>query len=157
MTPTARRATPDDLGELVRLYRLLAEEMTTLKDMWSLADGLAEPVEDSFRSLLEDERALVVVGELEGHPVGFLQAQVEDLLPQGSGTSLASIRLVFTENPARAVGVAATMRDFAIAELEKLGIERFDAHVLPGHRLAKNFFEAGGFSARSIVMHRPPA
>jgi hypothetical protein len=25
--------------------------------------------------------------------------------------------------------------------------------VLPGHRLAKNFFEQGGFAARSIVMH----
>ena len=30
----------------------------------------------------------------------------------------------------------------------------FDVRVLPGHRLAKNFFEANGFSARLIVMHR---
>ena len=34
-----------------------------------------------------------------------------------------------------------------------MGHHLFDAHVLPGHRLAKNFFEAGGFSARTIVMH----
>jgi hypothetical protein len=37
--------------------------------------------------------------------------------------------------------------------LRERGITKFDAHVLPGHRLAKNFFEAGGFSARSIIMH----
>jgi hypothetical protein len=40
-----------------------------------------------------------------------------------------------------------------LAELRQRGISKFDAHVLPGHRLAKNFFESGGFSARSIVMH----
>jgi hypothetical protein len=45
------------------------------------------------------------------------------------------------------------MRDLAMEKLRERGISKFDAHVLPGHRLAKNFFEAGGFSARSIVMH----
>ncbi len=156
MKPTARRASVDDLSELVRLYHLLAQEMADLKDMWVMADGLAEPIEESLRGLLQDDDALVVIGELQGNPVGFLQAQIEPLLPQGAHSSLASIRLVFTELPARAVGVGTVMRDFAIEEFAKRGVERFDAHVLPGHRLAKNFFEAGGFAARSIIMHRGP-
>jgi hypothetical protein len=45
------------------------------------------------------------------------------------------------------------MREEALSILRGRGITKFDAHVLPGHRLAKNFFEAGGFSARSIIMH----
>jgi hypothetical protein len=45
------------------------------------------------------------------------------------------------------------MRDLVMALLREEGITKFDAHVLPGHRLAKNFFEAGGFAARSIIMH----
>jgi hypothetical protein len=45
------------------------------------------------------------------------------------------------------------MRERALSILRERGITKFDAHVLPGHRLAKNFFEAGGFSARSIIMH----
>ena len=45
------------------------------------------------------------------------------------------------------------VRDLVLDALRRQGLVRFDAHVLPGHRLAKNFFEAGGFSARSIVMH----
>jgi hypothetical protein len=45
------------------------------------------------------------------------------------------------------------MRDAVLSHLRGRGIHRFDAHVLPGHRLAKNFFEQGGFSARHIVMH----
>jgi hypothetical protein len=49
------------------------------------------------------------------------------------------------------------MRDYVMDLLRKRGISRFDAHVLPGHRLAKNFFEAGGFSARSITMHHDDA
>jgi len=49
--------------------------------------------------------------------------------------------------------VGEQMRDLVMDLLRERGISKFDAHVLPGHRLAKNFFEAGGFSARSIVMH----
>jgi len=158
VTPTARPATSDDLPELNRLYLLLEAEMTAMKDMWGYADGLADPIEDSLAGLVNDmvksTDSLVVVGELESNPVGFLYAHRQELLPQGTGTSLASIRLVFTEEPARAVGVGSTMRDFAIDHFSAMGIERFDAHVLPGHRMAKNFFESGGFSARSIVMHR---
>ncbi|MGA8040007.1 MAG: hypothetical protein WCA93_07860, partial [Acidimicrobiia bacterium] len=54
---------------------------------------------------------------------------------------------------AREVAIGETMRDLAMEWLRQRGIRKFDAHVLPGHRLAKNFFEAGGFSARSIIMH----
>jgi hypothetical protein len=45
------------------------------------------------------------------------------------------------------------MRELTLGILRDRGITKFDAHVLPGHRLAKNFFEAGGFAARSITMH----
>jgi hypothetical protein len=45
------------------------------------------------------------------------------------------------------------MLDLALSQLRERGLRRFDAHVLPGHRLVKNFFEAGGFAARSITMH----
>ena len=66
---------------------------------------------------------------------------------------MGSIRLVFVEEEARQVAVGEAMRDMAMDLLRERGITKFDAHVLPGHRLAKNFFEAGGFSARSIIMH----
>jgi ribosomal protein S18 acetylase RimI-like enzyme len=66
---------------------------------------------------------------------------------------VGSIRLVFSHPDAREVGLAEAMREAAMEEFRRRDITRFDAHVLPGHRLAKNFFEAGGFSARSIIMH----
>ncbi|MGH8916233.1 MAG: GNAT family N-acetyltransferase [Acidimicrobiia bacterium] len=149
----ARRAAPDDLPSLLRLYRSLETEMTALHPMWPLADGLPEPVESSFRGLLDDPEAVVVVGELDGYAFGFVVARVEDILPQAHGEKIGSIRLVFVEAEAREVALGETMRDYVMDLLRQRGISKFDAHVLPGHRLAKNFFEAGGFSARSIIMH----
>ena len=70
-----------------------------------------------------------------------------------AGERIGSIRVVFTEPEAREVGVGEAMLDAILAHLRGSDHRLFDAHVLPGHRLVKNFFESGGFSARSIVMH----
>lgn len=149
----ARLATPDDVPVLVDMYRDLEKEMLDLHAMWPLADGLAEPVDDSFARALEADDTLVVIGSVFEYPFGFLVAKVESILPQAGGEAIGSIRLVFVELEARQVAVGEAMRDLAMDLLRERGISKFDAHVLPGHRLAKNFFEAGGFSARSIVMH----
>ncbi len=150
----ARRATVDDVDELERLYRLLAEEMTPLSHMWPLADGLAEPLRDSLATVVADAESVVVIGEVDDVPFGFLVARIEGMLPQAGGRQIGSIRLVFVHQPAREVGVGEAMLGFALEELRSAGVSTFDAHVLPGHRLVKNFFEAGGFKARSIVMSR---
>lgn len=150
---TARLATPDDVPVLVDMYRDLEKEMLDLHAMWPLADGLPEPADDSFVHALEDEDTFVVIGSVLEYPFGFLVATVDSILPQAGGEQIGSIRLVFVELEARQVAVGEAMRDLAMDLLRERGISKFDAHVLPGHRLAKNFFEAGGFSARSIVMH----
>jgi GNAT superfamily N-acetyltransferase len=154
---TAREAVPDDIPALVRLYRGLEEEMTALHSMWPIADGLAEPVDSSLRELLVLPESVVVIGELDEYPFGFVWARVEQILPQAKGVEVGSIRLIYVEPEAREVSLGEVMRDYTLDLLRERGISRFDAHVLPGHRLAKNFFEAGGFAARSIIMHRDDA
>lgn len=153
MIVDARHATTDDIEDLVRLYRGLESEMTDLHPMWPLADGLNEPVADSLRDLLADPDTTVLIGQIDGYPFGFLVARVEGLLAQAGDVRVGAIRLVYVDEAAREVGVGEIMRDMAVGGLRERGIARFDAHVLPGHRLAKNFFESGGFSARSIIMH----
>jgi hypothetical protein len=153
----ARVAEPRDIPRLVGLYRGLEEEMTALHPMWPLADGLAEPVESSFAELLGDPESIVVIGELEGYPFGFIWARVEQLLPQAGGAEVGSIRLIYVEPEAREVSLGEEMREYTMGLLRQRGISLFDAYVLPGHRLVKNFFEAGGFSARSIIMHHDDA
>jgi GNAT superfamily N-acetyltransferase len=153
MRISARPAEASDLTTLENLYRSLEVEMTELHRMWPLADGLAEPVAESLREALDEEETMVVIGEIEDYPFGFLVARVEGLLPQANGEKICSIRLVYVEPEAREVSVGEVMREFVLDKMRARGISKFDAHVLPGHRLVKNFFEAGGFSARSIVMH----
>ncbi len=153
MEVSTRPAGRQDLGELTRLYRLLEAEMVELHPMWNRADGLPEPLEESFSQALVDPDTVLYVGMIDRQVVGLLLARSEHMLPQAGGERTGSIRLVFTEPAAREVGVGEAMRDAVLAELRRRGHTKFDAHVLPGHRLAKNFFEAGGFSARSIVMH----
>jgi GNAT superfamily N-acetyltransferase len=149
----SRRASADDLPILVDLYRSLEKEMVSLHPMWPLADGQAEPVEDSIARALEDPLTSVYLGTIDAVPVGLLLIRIEELLPQAGGARVGAIRLVFVDHDAREIGVGETMRDQALREHRAMGIRLFDAHVLPGHRLAKNFFEAGSFSARLIIMH----
>jgi hypothetical protein len=153
MRVEARAATSEDVGTLEALYRSLQTEMDTLHKMWSLADGLDEPVADSFRAIIDDPDALLLIGEIDGYPFGFLYARVEVLLAQAEGEQVGAIRLIFVDLEAREVALGEVMREEAMEILRERGITKFDAHVLPGHRLAKNFFEAGGFAARSIIMH----
>jgi ribosomal protein S18 acetylase RimI-like enzyme len=150
---TARRATEEDIETLVGLYRGLEEEMQALHAMWPVADGLDEPVADSLREALEEPDTVLLIGEIDSYPFGFLLARVERLLAQADGELVGAIRLIYVDQEAREVAVAEEMRERALSILRERGITKFDAHVLPGHRLAKNFFEAGGFSARSIIMH----
>lgn len=157
MRITARTASNDDIPSLLELYRRLEDEMTALHPMWPLADGLAEPIEKALEAAIDDPDQQLLVGEVEGVPFGFLYARKEALLPQALDELVGAIRLVFTDLEAREVGLAEAMRDEVMERFRSEGITKFDAHVLPGHRLAKNFFEAGGFSARSIIMHHDDA
>lgn len=153
MKLSVRDAEIADLDLLDTLYTGLADEMTGLHPMWPRADGLPAPVRDSLRQAVDDPDTHLVIGAIDEVAVGFLLARIEDLLPQADGERVGTIRLIYTDPSAREVGVAEIMRESVMQRFRALGISKFDAHVLPGHRLAKNFFEAGGFSARAIVMH----
>lgn len=153
MRTSARRADPEDVETLERLYRSLEEEMKALHVMWPVADGLDEPVAESFREAIDEPDTMVLIGEIDGYPFGFLLARVERLLAQADGELVGAIRLIYVDKEAREVALGEEMRDLVMDLLRKRGITKFDAHVLPGHRLAKNFFEAGGFAARSIIMY----
>ena len=132
--------------------------MVALKPVWAMADGLPEPVEGGFSALLDGDDSGVVVGELDGVPVGFLAWRHVQLLPQAEGARLAVAELIFTLPDARRVGVGEAMISLFMRDAAASGIEMYDALVPPGHRDAKNFFESHGYKARRIEMHRgtPP-
>lgn len=128
--------------------------MAALRPVWPLVDGLATPTDAAFGRMLSAPEWTVLVGTLDGVAVGFLAWCEEPMLPQADGHRIASARFIFTEAEARTVGVGEAMMAQFLQGAAERGIERFDAHVSPGHREAKNFFESNGFKARSIVMYR---
>jgi ribosomal protein S18 acetylase RimI-like enzyme len=154
MVITARPAAPGDAGLIADLYRGLAEEMDVLRPLWSSAEGLADPLAATLGGMLAGPPWHGYIGMLDEIPVGFLLARDEELLPQAGGRRVAAIRFIYTLPGARQVGVGEAMMDAFLADAADRGLELFDAHVSPGHRESKNFFESNGFSARSIVMHR---
>ncbi|MDJ0924676.1 MAG: GNAT family N-acetyltransferase [Acidimicrobiia bacterium] len=154
MEVSARPATLIDVARIVELYRPALDEQVALREAWSVAEGLAEPLDDTLRLLLSDDDSLLAVGLIDDVVFGFSWAQIAALLPQAGEEQLGVIRLVYVAEPAREVGVGESMLDLALTWLRERGISRFDAIVSPGHRLAKNFFESAGFSARRITMYR---
>jgi len=157
MRVTARHAMFADLPELLRMYAELSAEQSAIREIWPFADGLDDPVEESITSLLHEETATTILGEIDGVTVGFLMAIEEPLLEPLSARYIGVVQLIFTDHEARGVGVGAAMLDAVMERLADRGIALFDARVSPGHRLAKNFFESNGFKARSITMHRSDA
>jgi ribosomal protein S18 acetylase RimI-like enzyme len=153
MRLSATPATPDDVEHLVRLYLGLKEELAALKPVWEITEALPEPAAGSLAALIDDPSVTVLVGRIDGAPVGFLVGSTRPLLPQAGGARLASVTYLFTEPEAREVGVAEEMLGVFMDAGLAAGVRHFDAHVSPGHRLAKNFFESNGFKARHIVMH----
>lgn len=154
MEISVRRATIDDVPELARMYEALEAELTALRPAWALADGLPHPAEEALTRRVADPAWHTYVAELDGVTVGLLSGRDEELLPQAGGAKVGSVRLIFTDAGAREVGVGEALMDVFLSEARNRGVTMFDAHVSPGHRLSKNFFEAHGFSARSIIMHR---
>lgn len=157
MIVESREATAGDIETLVALYGPALAEQIELREAWAVAEGLPHPIDESFAQLVEDEDSEVLVGEIDGEVFGFLWARVEPMLPQAGGERIGVVRLVYVEEEARAVGVGEAMLAKALDRLRRRGIRRFDAIVSPGHRLAKNFFESAGFSARRITMYHRDA
>ena len=149
MEITARDATDTDLREIVRLYEDFAVEQSALRPLWRESEGIADPAGESIARLIDADS--VTVGTIDDSILGFLISGNRSLVDGVERVGV--IRYIYTEPGARGVGLADEMFGYAVAKLRTSGVELFDAIVSPGHREAKNFYEAHGFSARSIVMH----
>jgi len=153
MNITVRPARNDDIPRLVELYREMEPEQTARKPVWALTDGLDERFDLAFFHALTLGESWLWMGTIDDVPVGFVWFTIEPMLERAGGSRIGRIRLIYTEPPARGVGVGHEMLVAVLGELRRLGIRHFDAPVGPGQRASKNFFEAHSFAARSIIMH----
>jgi ribosomal protein S18 acetylase RimI-like enzyme len=149
---SARPATAEDIPRVVELAGLMRAELAGMRGgrLWLERDAWPEPLEDAYDTLLARDEALLLLGAYDGAVVGFAAVVVEQLR---SGARLGVITDLFVEAEAREVGVGEVLADELVAHCTALGCVGVDATALPGHRAAKNFFEAHGFTARALAMH----
>lgn len=100
--------------------------------------------------LLADGRRRVLVGTVDGAVVGLASGRIDEV---GEAT-IGVVDGLYVEPPARQVGVGRTLLDALMGWFTASGCRGVDVAALPGDRAAKSLFEAAGFKARLIVMHR---
>lgn len=153
----ARRANEGDLGTLVGLVTRAADELRPARggELWWRREARPDPVGDSLRSSLADPDQLVVIGTIDGYPVGFGAARLAAVTEPRGGGVVAVVDELYVEPEARGVGVGEAMMDALIAWAEDRGCMGIESLALPGMRDTKNFFEGFGLVARALVVYRP--
>ncbi len=148
----ARRATVDDVSAVIDLASELREELVPMRggSIWSRTAAYPDPLEATFRALLERDDACVLVGTIDDVIVGFGACTVAVLR---DGTRLGQIAELFVTAEARSVSVGEGLLGQLVDWCREQGCVGIDAFALPGHRAAKNFFETAGFTARALIMY----
>jgi ribosomal protein S18 acetylase RimI-like enzyme len=148
----ARPATVDDLPAILDLATELRAELVPMRGgaMWSRTAAYPEPLDTTFRALLERDDACLLVGTIDDVVVGFGACTATVLR---DGTRLGEITELYVTPEARDVSVGDGLLTALVAWCREQGCTAVDAFALPGHRAAKNFFESAGFTARALLMH----
>jgi len=120
----------------------------TRRETGLIAKALLRP--GGLDRLLADRRRMTVVGQIDDVAVGIAIAR-QDAVGEAS---IGVLDALYVEREARGVGVGRMMLDALLSWMSVRGCLAVDASALPGQRETKNFFEAAGFKARLITMHK---
>ncbi len=93
---------------------------------------------------------VLLAGTLDDAVVGVAAGHVRTLATERLGV----VDCLYVEPDARGVGVGSALTAALVADFGRLGCVAVDAPALPGDRETKQRFEAAGFSARLVVLHR---
>ncbi|SVE39274.1 uncharacterized protein METZ01_LOCUS492128, partial [marine metagenome] len=100
---------------------------------------------------LDDPDATVLLGTIDGTPVGYGLMTVR---PVDDGSLQAVVEELFVDPGARSVGVGEILIEALLADARSRGAVAIQSTALPGDRATKNFFESQGMVARAILVHR---
>lgn len=152
MNLAARVTVIDDVDLLAQLAAEAVDEQREARGgpVWSVRETRPAPYVASFETSVRAENELVLIGELDGTPLGYGAAHTEDLR---DGSRLGVISDLFVIAEARGVGLGEHIMTPLVDWCRTQGCRGIDALALPGNRSTKNFFETFGFTARALVVH----
>jgi GNAT superfamily N-acetyltransferase len=149
-----RPAAADDVPRLAELAGRAIEELRPGRggEVWARHLARQPPFEPLLAQQLADPDHRVLVGTVDGVPVGYGVAHVEVL---ADGGLLGVITDLYTEPEAREIGLGEMMMEALVGWCRDRGCFGVDSLALPGDRHTKNFFESFGLVARALIVHRP--
>jgi GNAT superfamily N-acetyltransferase len=152
--PEVRPAGPDDVVRLVELYEAAVSELGTMRGGRVLLglNGRARPLAVSFSRQVKGPGGQLVVGAVGGEVVGYGSCATR---PLAGPELLGVVEELYVALRARRAGVGRAIAESLMSWCRSQGCTGVDASALPGSRAVKSFFEANGFTARLLVMHRP--
>lgn len=142
----ARPATPGDLTECATLLDRARAEVSGRRGGDLLLAGDQATVEEWLAQGPRGRR--VLVGEYAGAVVGLASGHVDR-------DGLGVVDCCYVEPEARGVGVGGELMAALLRWFSESGCTGVDALALPGDRSTKQLYEAAGFTARLLVLHRP--
>ena len=149
MEVLARRAVEADTPFLQALGQRAATELAGLRGGPLLLKERAAEAGDSSGV---GRGAFVALAEIEGVPVGYLEAK---LLLLDEEAPYCRVTALYVEPDAREVGAGEALLAQLLRWAKEAGARGIDVDVLPGAREAKSFLEAAGFTTRRLSMYRP--
>lgn len=156
MTESVRSAVGSDADSCAALCQSALSELSEVRggnlfarrETGLIAKALLRP--GGLDRLLSDSRRLVLVGCIDSVVVAMAVARAEAV----GEAMLGVIDACYVERDARGVGVGRLLLDATTQWLVSRGCKALDAGALPGQRETKSFYEAAGFKARLITMHK---
>jgi ribosomal protein S18 acetylase RimI-like enzyme len=143
MIPDARLATTDDIGEIVRLRRVLFESLGATEGGW---EHTCAAILD--RGISEGWMVVCVVDQPMGDALAAVgTAEIQQRLPGPANPSglLGYIGTMATDPAFRRRGLASAILDRLVTELRARGVDRIELHATPA---AEPLYRTAGFADR---------
>lgn len=152
---TVRRATAEDLDDLVKLESALFVEDAGVYEEFADTSWPEREGRDDFVQLIESLNCLVLVAAYESGVVGFLAGYTTPSSPTRQPVEYAVLRSIYVSTEQRRRGAAQSLIDEFLAWARSK--ECVEAHVdsYAANVGAQALYERNGFAARSISrVHR---
>jgi GNAT superfamily N-acetyltransferase len=163
---TVRKATLNDAPAVLRLW---ADCMDELDERVFTENPAMKPYFQTFLRMKEDaleiyieyiqenirsEDALVLIGKMDGAPVGYCIAQIKRTLPIYTVETMGFINKLYVKKEWRGRGISSQLNAETIKWLKEKGAKHVSIHVYADNKPARQIYENWGFREFQIELRR---